>query len=91
MPLKCIVDSLYILTTFYKVENKIIIGLKIKMVHTMLIEKYFFYRITLKNTTIKTDLLLTLAHIYFGPPIKLFRHYAFSSLGSPDTPLRNPI
>jgi hypothetical protein len=26
-----------------------------------------------------------------GPPIKLFYHYALSSLGTPDIPLRNPL
>ena len=46
---------------------------KIKMVHTMLIEKYF-KRITLENTMIKTDLSFTLLHTNFGLPIKLFRY-----------------
>ena len=55
-----------------------------KMVHTMLIEKYFL-RITLKNIIIKTD-FHSCIHIYnFGQPIKLFRHYAFSSPGTSDT------
>jgi hypothetical protein len=86
MPLKCIVTFLGILTTFQRTENKIIIKLKkIKMVHTMLIEKYF-KRMTLENTMIKTDLSFTLLHTNFGLPIKLFRHYAFSALGTPDTP-----
>ena len=29
-------------------------------------------------------------HINLGPPVKLFRHYVFSSVGTPDTPLQNP-
>ena len=60
------------------------------MVHSMLIEKYFFKRITLSNTTIKTDLSFTLVHTSFGPPVKLISRYAFSAVGTPDTPLRNP-
>jgi hypothetical protein len=59
------------------------------MVHTMLIEKYIL-RITLKNTIIKTDLSFTLVQSNFGQPIKLFRLYAFSSLGNPHTTSRNP-
>ena len=60
------------------------------MEHIMLIEKYFS-RTTLKHTIIKADLSFTLVRTNFGPPIKLFRHYAFSSLGTPDTPSRNPL
>jgi hypothetical protein len=50
-----------------------------------------FLGMTLENTTIKTYLSFTFLHKNFGPPIKLFRHYAFSSLGSSDTPSRNPV
>jgi hypothetical protein len=57
----------------------------------MFLEKYFFKRITLKNTTIITDLPFTLVYTNFGPPIKLFQHYVFSSLGTPDTPSRIPV
>ena len=55
----------------------------------MLTEKCF-YRIAIKNTIIKTELSFTLVHTNFGPQIKLFRHYAFSSDGTLDTPSRNP-
>ena len=55
------------------------------MVHTMLIEMYF-WRITLKDAIIKTDLSFTLVHKKFVPPIKLFGHNAFSSLGTLDSP-----
>ena len=55
----------------------------------MLIEKKIKNK--LKNTIIKTDLSFTLVHTNFGPPIKLFGHYTFSSLGTPDTSSRNPV
>ena len=51
------------------------------MLHTMLIEKYFLKNNT-QNTIIQTDLSFTLVHTNFGEPIKLFRHYAFSYLGT---------
>jgi hypothetical protein len=60
------------------------------MVQTMLIEKHFLENNTLKNTIIKTDLSFTLMCTNFGPPIKLFRHHAFSFLGTRDTPFSKP-
>jgi hypothetical protein len=53
--------------------------------------KIIFKRITLKNIIIKIELSFTLVHTNFGPPIKLFHHYAFSALGTPDNPSRNPV
>jgi hypothetical protein len=47
----------------------------------MLIEKYFLKNNT-QNTIIQTDLSFTLVHTNFGEPMKLFRHYAFSYLGT---------
>ena len=56
----------------------------------MLIEKHFETK-TVKNATVKTDISFTLVQTNFRPPIKLFRHYVFSSFGTRDTPSRHPV
>lgn len=63
------------------------------MVHTKLIEKYF----SEEYHIIKSVVLFTLAQTNFGLLVKVFRHYIFSSLGTPDNHswnsgvLRNPV
>jgi hypothetical protein len=69
---------------------RLLINQNIKIVRTMLFEKVFL-KGTLKNAIIKTELSFTLVRTNFGPPIKPFRHYAFLSVGNPDTPSRSPV
>ena len=53
---------------------------------TACIFKSTFFKTTPKNTIIITDILFALVHANCGPPINIFHHYSFSSLGNPVSP-----